>query len=129
MKFFLLSEKLGIYDLNDVFSKLKVVTKSSEEYGYIYIATTKDYNQKNIFKIGSTVNLTKRLCSYNTGRLTEDKYYYLWDLRCTLWSDLEKHIHRLLTPLKEGNELYCLNYESLKKLIEHICFVWIELGV
>lgn len=89
---------------------------------WIYIASTTQYAQNNLFKIGSTIRICKRINNYQTGRPEEDAYYYCWIKTCYNSKELDKHINNLLSTFlcKKNRELYCLHYTSLVELVEFI---------
>ncbi|BAO49375.1 MTG-like gene family protein [Alphaentomopoxvirus acuprea] len=89
---------------------------------YIYIATTKQYAANNLFKIGSTTRICKRIKDYQTGRHEEDEYYYCFIKYCYNSKDLDKHINNILSIFlsKKTKELYCLHYNSLLDLVNFI---------
>ncbi|BAO49372.1 MTG-like gene family protein [Alphaentomopoxvirus acuprea] len=89
---------------------------------YIYIATTKQYAANNLFKIGSTTRICKRIKDYQTGRHPDDEYYYCVIKSCYNSKDLDKHINNILSMFlsKKNKELYCLHYNSLLDLVNFI---------
>ncbi|BAO49376.1 MTG-like gene family protein [Alphaentomopoxvirus acuprea] len=89
---------------------------------WIYIATTKQYAFNNLFKIGSTTRICKRIKDYQTGRHEQDEYYYCWIKPCYNSKELDTHINKLLGMFlcKKNKELYCLHYNSLLDLVDFI---------
>lgn len=96
-------------------------TMKNSKDEWIYIATTDQYAQRNLFKIGSTTRLSKRIGAYQTGRVKEDKYYYVWVEKCYNSKDLDKHIQHLLYYFKQKNtEMYNIHFDDLIEIIEFI---------
>lgn len=91
--------------------------------GYVYIATTTRYASENIFKIGFTNKLQSRLGTYNTAKVSKDKYYYCFTYYCHDYKLLEKYIFSFLNnfKVKDSNELYNLHYELLLIIMKNIC--------
>lgn len=71
--------------------------------GYIYIASTPSYAERNIYKVGCTTHLDGRLNSLNTSNIESFKYYNVIAI------DLEKN-HITLEKL-------------LHKMLENKCFI------
>lgn len=90
---------------------------------YVYIATTEPYARLRRFKIGSTINLSKRLSQYNSGRPEGDKYYYAWFFKCCNCTELEKYILSFLFNFRDANntEMIVLNFRYLQQLMERLC--------
>jgi hypothetical protein len=74
------------------------IKESKQEW--IYIGTTDLYAQERLFKIGSTTRLTNRIPQYNTGRVPNDLFYYVWAMKCYNAKDLDFHIQKLLADFK-----------------------------
>lgn len=87
---------------------------------WIYIATTKQYAAYNIFKIGSTTRITKRISDYQTGRHQNDNYYYCYARQVYNSKDLDFSIKKSLYHFlcKKNSELYCLYFDSLVELVD-----------
>lgn len=50
---------------------------------YIYIATSRNYIKHSIFKVGRTCTPEKRISGYRTGRCNDDKFEYVYLMRCS----------------------------------------------
>ncbi|ABF82049.1 hypothetical protein MIV019R [Invertebrate iridescent virus 3] len=90
---------------------------------WIYIATTQQYAQERLFKIGSTSRLNTRIGHYNVGRPAEDSYYYCWVTKCYNSKDIDYHIQKLLVDFKHKNnaELYCsIKFSDLVAIVSFI---------
>lgn len=97
--------------------------KRREKTEYIYIATTEKYAMKNHFKIGRATNLKNRLPGYQTGRPSEDLYFYVWTFECHSSTHVESRIKHLLTDWKETKEkeMYVMHFEALLNIVKFIC--------
>lgn len=76
-----------------------------------------DHNKSNIFKIGRTTDIIRRLQTYNTGRIKEvDLEYYAVVTNSDL---IEKCIGKTLEKKQvvKNREIYQVNPKSLKKII------------
>lgn len=95
----------------------------AEKQEYVYIATTTRYSLRNQFKVGSTRNLAKRLCGYQTGRPKDDKYFYTDWFKCRNAMKLERTIGEVLARWKDSDrcEIYVLHYSVLKRVVEAVC--------
>jgi len=116
-------EELKIKD-EEIFEKNNIITRQlNTKESFIYIATTDIYASKNFYKIGSTSNLTKRLCSYNVGRPKSDSYYYIWSKKCLNSLHLEKYILNFLTKWKDSKNTEMINipFEKLLQIVEYLC--------
>jgi phage anti-repressor protein len=108
-----------ILNIQNFVSNLKFLEKNE----YIYIATTTLYAASNQYKVGRTVNLKSRLCTYNSGRANEDNMYYCGVYKCHDSIALESRIKSLLKNWRsnKNKEMYILNFDFLQKFIEFIC--------
>ena len=100
----------------NIISKLKSFMKNGadkankEKTEWVYIATTKLYSQKNIYKPGSTTHL----------KPAEDPYYYCWAMKCYNSKDVDYHIQKLLSDFKykDNDELIVgINFSDLKDIL------------
>ena len=99
--------------------------KMKEKNQVIYIATTKMYAGQNIFKVGgvsSENRLQNRLSQYNTGRISEDCFYYCFMLKCNNFHHMENRIKEILSEFKynKEKEMYVLNYRVLQEIISFL---------
>jgi prophage antirepressor-like protein len=102
---------------------MKRITIKERKLEWIYIATTKFYSQERMFKPGSTTRLSARIGPYNTGRPSEDAYYYCWVMRCYNSKDVDYHIQKLLADFKhrDNAELVCgIKFSDLRDIITFI---------
>ena len=99
---------------------MKRITIKENKTEWIYIATTKFYSQERIFKPGSTIRLSSRIGPYNTGRPSEDSYYYCWAMKCYNSKDVDYHIQKLLADFKhkDNAELVVgIKFSDLKNIL------------
>ncbi|ABI13790.1 baculovirus repeated ORF-a [Anticarsia gemmatalis nucleopolyhedrovirus] len=87
--------------------------------GHVYVATTPAYAEKNLFKVGQTVDLHARLSSLNCGRADFDQMRYV------LWTDVvaghvaaEAVVKRRLAPYKNCNEVFQCDFEHVRRVVE-----------
>jgi hypothetical protein len=99
------------------------IPEITDRKGYIYIATTLTYEQKNIYKIGRTHNLKNRLVNYNTGRPNNDRMEYKYSIKCYDVKTAEAGLKVMLEfcNLVKGTEMYKLPFDHLKETIELYC--------
>ena len=89
----------------------------------LYLTTTPAKAKEGIFKFGSTGDEKARLCSYNTGHVEGDKFFYVVVYECYDAISLEKRIARLLINFKIPNEseMYQLHFNALDSIIKELC--------
>ncbi len=86
----------------------------------LYLTTTPAKAKEGIFKFGSTGDEKARLCTYNTGHVEGDKFFYVAVYECYDATYLEKYIARLLINFKIPNEseMYQLHFTALDAIIK-----------
>jgi hypothetical protein len=126
-----------ITSLNNTIQNQKVIntriqtyinnTKTVDKNTTLYIATSKKYAQENIFKVGcvdsiETSKLRSRLCSYNTGRIGDDLFYFSHIIQVCVAKDLDYKLKKILAPFKNNKqkEMVVLHYEMLLKFVGYI---------
>jgi len=92
----------------------------------IYIATTELYAKSNNFKPGGVddvIKLKPRLCTYNTGRLKEDLFYYSDIFMVSNYHVIEAQLKNLLGRFrnKKEKEMCRLHYNDIKYIVEYLC--------
>jgi hypothetical protein len=92
----------------------------------IYIATTELYAKSNNFKPGGVEaceKLKSRLCTYNTGRLKEDSFYYSDVFMVSNYHVIEAQLKNLLGRFKnkKEKEMYRLHYSDIRYIVEYLC--------
>jgi hypothetical protein len=94
-----------------------------EKTEHIYIATSKTYASKNIFKIGKAKDCASRLCSYNTGKHSDDLNYFCYIHKCYNSVYLESLINSFLYQYRDKHsaEVFIINYKHLEKIVKYIC--------
>jgi prophage antirepressor-like protein len=110
-----------IHQLGHFIENIKTRQKSQ----IIYIATSRRYAEQSIFKVGgcsSTDLLTKRLATYNTGRIGEDELYYVALFNCDNHNHMEARIKELLYEFRHvrEKEMYIIHYISLYEMIQQM---------
>lgn len=81
--------------------------------GIVYIISTQD----NLYKIGYTSDLNKRIKNYNAHNLNSNLVFYI---QSEFAFDLEGLAHKFLLPFNEGGEWFRLNEQNLIKAISYI---------
>nr|UIX56185.1 BRO-C [Hyphantria cunea nucleopolyhedrovirus] len=96
-----------------------VVFNSAPVEGHFYVATTLLYVERNLFKIGQTTNLTRRLAALNCGRADDDQMRYVLQTEPTVHHTLlEKLMQQELRPYRNSGEVYCTDFEHIKRTLE-----------
>ncbi len=112
-------EKARSYRLRKRIKTTLLLTKKE----FIYIATSRLDAQEDCFKIGKAANLKARLASYNTGRTSENAFYFCYYFQCYDSASLEKYIFGLLKPfvIQKDTEMVHIRYNLLEDIIDEIC--------
>ncbi len=86
---------------------------------YVYVATSRNYTKQNVFKVGMTKSLEKRMSGYQTGRVLDDKFSYLYLMKCVDAKALEQLIFTRLEPFRydDSKELFQIHFETLKDIL------------
>ena len=110
---------------------LKSEIKNSEifrEDGYIYLTTTKQYARYNVFRLGRTMNLNRRLQHYEIGRVQDDKPYYVYVFKTANHELTEFILRKFLKKYMEDStankDMYILPFRILKPFVENICRIF-----
>jgi len=78
--------------------------------GCVYVITTQDYEKSNIYKIGCTSNLSKRLKTLNATRIDNDKFKIKTTIHTMTYYELELGIHKILYKYRLNNEFFRCPY-------------------
>ena len=86
---------------------------------YVYIATSRNYAKQNVFKVGMTKLLEKRMGGYQTGRISDDKFSYVYLMKCVDAKAIEQLIFTRLKPFsyEDSRELFQIHFETLKDIL------------
>jgi hypothetical protein len=92
----------------------------------IYVATSELYAKSNNFKVGGVEaceKLKSRLCTYNTGRVKEDLFYYSDIFMVSNYHVIEAQLKNLLLRFrnKKEKEMYRLHYSDIKYVVDYLC--------
>jgi hypothetical protein len=87
------------------------------EVGFVYIITTKLYEPLDIFKIGCTKDLDRRLKSLNATRTSFDQFYVVNCLKTFNYFNLETSLHRLLKKFRLKNEFFQCPLNTIEEAI------------
>lgn len=88
--------------------------------GLVYVISTKPYFEQNIFKIGFTKCIIKRLKQFNNTRTTEDHYFLCFKHETINYKKLEALVHEALDPYKLNNELFQLPLSAIIETIKNV---------
>ncbi len=102
--------------------QFKMMLMKKSEYKmdqYVYVASSYNYAKKNIFKIGMTRHLEKRMTGYQTGRSLDDKFAYLYIIKCVDAKTLEQTILSRLDNFRyeDNRELVQIHFDTLISII------------
>ena len=86
--------------------------------GCVYVISTPFYCQQNIYKIGFTTSIERRLSQFNNTRTTEDNFRVYLKYITINFRKLEKMIHHELSEFQLNNELFKLPLEIIENKIE-----------
>ncbi len=106
------------YDFDS--SSSRIIKKKKTTEGVVYVITTTCYQTKNIFKIGYTKNLERRLTSLNMARTDEDEYFTVFMVASDKAHELEQRIHKELSDyrLSINKELFSCSLKTILDTIE-----------
>ncbi len=87
---------------------------------YIYIATSRNYANQCIFKVGMTTSLGHRLSTYQTGRCIDDRFHYVYIMQCVDAKSAEQYIFARLSAFNYDNnkELFCIHIDVLVSILQ-----------
>lgn len=88
--------------------------------GYVYVISTDLYKEKDIYKIGFTENLERRLKQFNNTRTHDDQYYIVNCWKTVHYTILETRIHQTLTNHHLKNELFQCPLDKINKVVREI---------
>jgi hypothetical protein len=86
--------------------------------GCVYVISTPFYCQQNIYKIGFTTSIERRLSQFNNTRTAEDNFRVYLKYITINFRKLEKMIHHELSEFQLNNELFKLPLEIIENKIE-----------
>jgi hypothetical protein len=97
--------------------------ENMEKNEYIYIATSKDYAKKNIFKIGRASYIKKQFFIHNSNTIDEDEMEVIYHIRCYDAKTIEQGLRRILRfcHIKKEKGMYLLHFTHLKDVVEAYC--------
>ena len=86
--------------------------------GSIYVCTTTEWQQRNIYKIGMTHNLEGKLEQLNTAHF--NNFFYIYTYNCKSYKNLETYLHSYFKNNLLKREFFKLMEDDLIELIS-IC--------
>ena len=89
----------------------------------VYVATTKVYESKGIYKIRKSENSTRRINNMNTARLPEDDMFICHFATCYDGLKTEKLIHSKLNEYRVSPtcEFFKLSLADIKQVVDAVC--------
>ena len=113
------NEKKKNFKLSDNLKNFTLLEKTE----HIYIVSSKTYAAKNIFKVGKAKDCSARLCSYNTGKHSDDMNYFCYIHKCYNSAMLESLINAFLYQYRDKHsaEVFIINYKYLESVVDFIC--------
>lgn len=78
------------------------------------------YKEKDIYKIGFTDNLERRLKQFNNTRTHDDQYYIVNCWKTVRYMTLETRIHQALTSHHLKNELFQCPLDKINQVVKEI---------
>jgi hypothetical protein len=88
--------------------------------GYVDVISTNLYKEKDIYKIGFTDNLERRLKQFNNTRTHDDQYYIVNCWKTVCYMTLEMQIHRALVDHHLKNELFQCPLDKINDTVREI---------
>lgn len=88
--------------------------------GYVYVISTDLYRGRDIYKIGFTDNLERRMKQFNNTRTDDDQFYIVNCWKTVRYMTLETRIHRALAEHHLKNELFQCPLEKINDTVKQI---------
>ena len=92
----------------------------SMKSGYVYVISTNLYKVQNIYKVGFTDNLERRLKQFNNTRTDDDQYHICNYWKTVHYMTLETYIHRNLAEHHLKNELFQCPLDKINNVVKQI---------
>ena len=93
--------------------------KPLENNTFIYVMATKSYMSKNLFKIGHTTDLKKRIKQHQSNRANGDEMYLIFSMKVFDSDVMEKFIFSKLEPFRQSKfELFHINFNMLMEIMK-----------
>lgn len=115
---------LKIVKLMDTFKILPiseardVITEPITQQGYVYVMTTEEYEKRDIYKIGYTEDLVRRLEQFNMSRLEEDQMYVRYSIPVQDARLVEKAIQSKLMSFRKRGEFFQCRLDTIKECLD-----------
>lgn len=90
--------------------------------GFVYIVSTEKYASENVYKIGCTKNIERRLSEFNSTRIKSDFFQIYFLCKTFNYFYFENLIHNYFKDFKVNNEFFLLkninlNIEQIKNIL------------
>lgn len=89
------------------------------EVGCVYIITTQLYEPLDIYKIGCTKDINRRLKTMNASRASFDKFFIVNQIQTFHYFKLEQGLHKLLQKYRLNNEFFQCNVDIIENAISN----------
>lgn len=93
--------------------------------GYVYLATSKLYARNNIFRLGRTISLNKRMRKYQINRVDDDAFYYAFIYKTSEMEILEYILRNLLKKYRydpdQNRDMYIVPSSILIPFVSNVC--------
>lgn len=82
-------------------------------YGCVYVISTDNYSKDNIYKIGCTRHLKKRLKIMNSTRIIQDQFKLIHFWKTVYYYTLESQAHKLFRNFRLNNEFFQVSLNEI----------------
>lgn len=97
--------------------------KQYKEDGFVYLVTNDSWQYNNMYRLGRTGNVAKRINDYKLGRSLDEKLYYVYFFKTKDVQTLEYILRSNLAKFREDpkSDQYILHSSILMPLVDEIC--------
>nr|QNH90603.1 bro-g [Mamestra configurata nucleopolyhedrovirus A] len=89
------------------------------EVGVFYVVSNEQYHERNLYKIGKTVNISKRINQLNCGRAKYDVLRLLFHSPPIIhYAEIERDMKLALHEYQDNGEVYCV---PLQVIFDNLC--------
>lgn len=92
------------------------------QYGYLYIASSEEYMNRDIYKIGSTIDIDNRLVKLNTSRDIDDSLTMLKTYYVLSYKRIERMVHCIFDKYRNSDrrEFFTIPYYDLVTKLDEL---------
>lgn len=98
-----------------------MILNSSQTIGYVYVITTKLYENEKIYKIGCTKNIKERLKLINSTRILSDYFFVIKFWNTYKYYETESGIHKKLAKYRLNNEFFQCDLNIIEEEMKKFC--------